>query len=62
MGQYKRRADAELVARLHYTISKLSQVSEQYEDAALPDTRVLSNLSIVKALVSDVERQMRARL
>lgn len=57
-----RQPDAELVQRLHYAISKLSVVTDEYENDALPNTKVMNNLTVVQALVNDIKRKMEARL
>jgi len=61
MGQ-QARLDSELVSRLHYTMSKLSDLAAEYETEALATTRVLSHVSVVKALILDVERRMKEKV
>lgn len=48
--------------RLRYTINTLKNALDEYEDEALPNTRVMSNISRSGALIRSVEVELRNRL
>lgn len=60
MGQ--RVPDQAVVKRLYYTIDKLNNALEEYKREALPNTRVMASLSVSKALLNSIEKELKQRL
>lgn len=57
-----RIADPTVVRHLHYIIGKLNAAIEEYETEALPNTRVMSSISVSKALLNSTEKELKSRL
>lgn len=57
-GKIVRSADQVIVKRLNYTIQKLQSALQEYQTQALPNTQVMSDIRVSRALIVDIQRQL----